>query len=439
MPLPKKKSKGAYLSFNIAFCADEAYIKFAAAMINNIVLKTNLKLSHKKDPYIFHILSDKIGELNLKKLAQLELELSKIYPIKINTHILDCDEFEVSYKGSYVSNLILKIGSVLKDEKRVLCLDLDMFVLCDLREIFSIDLKDKVLAAAKNHTNFGKWFNTGFLYINLSLWRERNLEQKTIEYINTHKPDLPDQSAINFCTKDQVMILPMLYNFYPHNKYYSKSFFDDNLHINEASHNLLLRSAKIIHFLQGPKPWHSAFLKSYKNQLCISIFRQPWWNFALKTPAFDKELRAIYNVLKNRECEDLALYTSIELESIWDNFQNNKVLAIQRFKNSLEYRLGFALIRASKSPFKYTFLIFTFLKIYLSAKIENKIYELISRHNPRLKLEKLEKCDDYIDVINAKRHLSYRFGLCIVKNFKTWYKGGLFRLYFELKKIEKEF
>lgn len=425
--------------FNIVFCANEAYIKFAAAMMNNIVLKTNTKLKFAKQTYVFHILSDKLSDLSLQKLSQLEEALSKIYPVQIKTHILPCDEFEVSYKGSYVPNLILKIDSVLKNEKTALCLDLDMFILCDIREIFDIDLKDNIIAVAKNHTNFGTWFNTGFVYINLDQWRKENIGKKCIDYVNKYKPELPDQSAINFCVADKKLILSMAYNFYPHNKYYSKNFFDENSTINEASHNLLLRSAKIIHFLQGPKPWHSAFLKSYKNQLCISIFRQPWWNFALKTPVFDKELRAIYNVLKTRECEDLALYTSVELENIWNNFQNNKVLAIQRFKNSLEYRLGFALIRASKSPFKYTFLIFTFLKIYLSVKIENKIYELISRHNPRLKLEKLEDCDDYIDVINAKRHLSYRFGLCIVKNFKAWYKGGLFRLYFELKKIEKEF
>lgn len=435
--------------FHIVFCANETYIKFAAAMINNIILKTDTKLafshflkdSKEEEGYVFHILSDELSKTCLEKLDLLQKELSKIYPLQIKSYSIPCDEFgaNLAYKGTYVANLILKTPSILdKNINKVLYLDLDMLVLCDVREIFAIDLKDNYVAVAQNHTHFGSWFNTGFVLMNLEKWREHDLEQKCIKYIQEYNPVLPDQSAINVCVEDKKLILSLAYNFYPHNKYYKKDFFNDELtQMNATKNAILLRGAKIVHFLQCPKPWNSAFLKSYKNQLCLSIFRQPWWNLALKTPVFKQELEAIYKTLKNNESEDLALYLSIELEALWQEIQSRQAALEERVKNSLEYRLGVALIKASKKKFGYLFLPFKFLYIYLSVKFEEKLYKIISRHNPNLSLQELDSYKNDVSIENMKRHLSYRYGSCIVKNLKSF--KGLFKLASELRQIKKEF
>lgn len=51
------------------------------------------------------------------------------------------------WKGSFVASFILKFDEVLNNEvDKALCLDVDMFVLADLRELFELDLKDKIAA-----------------------------------------------------------------------------------------------------------------------------------------------------------------------------------------------------------------------------------------------------------------------------------------------------
>ncbi|MBZ7959011.1 hypothetical protein H2255_07265, partial [Campylobacter sp. RM9760] len=37
---------------------------------------------------------------------------------------------------------------------------------------------------------------------------------------------------------------------------------------------------------------------------------------------------------------------------------------------------------------------------------------------------------DYNEALKFKEHLSYKLGEALLKAFKTWYKGGLFRLPF---------
>lgn len=212
--------------YHIVFCANENYIKFAASMIRNIIVKT-AGGGFKQKSYCFHILSDGVSQNSKEKLSLLQEKLNTIYPLEILIHEKDDKEFQgtFKFKGNYLSNYRLYFADfVPQDTQNVLYLDIDMFVCADLRELFEIDLKDNV-AGVVNHLGLArKYFNSGFMLFNLKEWKKQDCEKKCIEFIQNTQSILPDQDALNFVLKDKVLYLEQVYNFFPHNANLPKTF-----------------------------------------------------------------------------------------------------------------------------------------------------------------------------------------------------------------------
>lgn len=80
-------------------------------------------------------------------MAQLEEELNKIVPIKIEIHIVNNIIFAECpmWKGSYVTYYKTVINQFLPAEvKRILFIDVDTLVAGDIRELFHMDMQGKV-------------------------------------------------------------------------------------------------------------------------------------------------------------------------------------------------------------------------------------------------------------------------------------------------------
>lgn len=164
--------------FHIVFSADENYIPYTAVLIASIVQNTdtsksferlcesshigdnsairNLKvesLSKRQEGYIFHILSDLVSEQTREKLERLEKSLNQTYPCTIQVHIMqECDFKRFPKCGAAHSNYLpyyrLKMDAFLDREvEKCLYLDSDMLCLFDIRELFALDLSDKIVAA----------------------------------------------------------------------------------------------------------------------------------------------------------------------------------------------------------------------------------------------------------------------------------------------------
>lgn len=107
----------------------------------------SFKIDKSKEGFVFHILSDAVTHENYKKLAQLEEELNKIVPIKIEIHIVNNIIFAECpmWKGSYVTYYKTVINQFLPAEvKRILFIDVDTLVAGDIRELFHMDMQGKV-------------------------------------------------------------------------------------------------------------------------------------------------------------------------------------------------------------------------------------------------------------------------------------------------------
>lgn len=336
--------------FHIVFSADENYIKYTAVLINSIIKNTNLNLHFKDfcqkptpqmspnssfssyenlnfddlsaenraEGYVFHILSDQISTATQNKLKALEKSLNEIYPCLIVTHILNDDEFyDYPVSGAAHSNFLtyyrLKLKNYLNPSvDRCLYLDSDMLCLCDLRELFAIDLKDNILAAINDpgskkrkikfkqnsniitHKFTNDYFNAGFLLINTKAYIENKIEQKCQSLAqNATYIKAADQDLLNATIPaNKLLKLPISYNFSSISFCFAicKDEQNHRLNCSRAEFMQSYKKPKIIHY--GEKPWR--FLKSYTDSQNRNI-NDIWWEYAASTPEFRDELMAMRN------------------------------------------------------------------------------------------------------------------------------------------------
>ncbi|MCH5322928.1 MAG: hypothetical protein J1E31_05075 [Helicobacter sp.] len=113
--------------------------------------------------------------------------------------------------------------------------------------------------------------------------------------------------------------------------------------------------------------------------------------------------------------------------------------ATQRIHNHLSYKLGQIMIRNSKSLFDYIKLPYLLMAMNLIHKEQEKIYKEKIKTNPNLALPPLESYLDYQEALKEKECFTYKLGEAFIKAYKSWYKGGLIKFYFEAKALEREF
>ncbi|MBZ7944090.1 sugar transferase [Campylobacter sp. RM13744] len=125
------------------------------------------------------------------------------------------------------------------------------------------------------------------------------------------------------------------------------------------------------------------------------------------------------------------------LKTQLSNSQANSAKA--RIQNQLSYKLGQAMIENSKSILGYIRMPYVLSYIKDKHKQEQKIYQEKIKKDPSLKLPPLESYADYNEALKFKEHLSYKLGEALIKANNNWYGGGYIKLWFEIRRIKKEF
>ena len=383
--------------------------------------------------------------------------------------------------------------------KRCLYLDVDMLCLCDLRELFAIDLKDKFAAVVldcsnpyeekrwksrKNDKDLvlkhpKKYFNSGFILFNNQMCLKFDIEKKFFDFLKNYHTIKGDQDVINVAFGNNTLkLLPkwnfFILHFFGDDIFYPNVFLGEDKKVNygytRQDYEKSLKDIKIIHFTWGQaKPWDNVvkFLNKYSKPICYPYYKK-WWDYALDTPIFKDELRVLQNELKENALIDYAntfgerftarervIYETIQalqnahrIEIAQYEAKCKQLLilidpklesAAVRVRNQLSYRLGKAIIANSKSFIGYLKLPFALLKAFLIYKKKEKIYKARISYNLNLKLPPLESYPDFNEALKIKNHLSYKLGSAFLKGLKTWYKLGLLKFYFTAKKLEREF
>lgn len=335
--------------FHIVFCGDEKYLKYIAVSMTSIVKNTiiskslsdflatdlseeefitkSLDQNATQEKYVFHIITDSISDEAKSKLKQMENELSQSFPVEIITYTLSNEDFlgQPLWKGNYLAYYRLKITHFIPPSvKKVVYLDGDTLVNCDIRELFAVDLGENIAATVNEFTPVprtlehrhggepykigeGYYFNTGMMLINFEQWKSHNIEEQTLKFLRTYIGRCPDQDAINVAINENLVKLPPKWNFMLHGKYPpSESITIDEplgstvkgtrgkLAITCTRAELMeaVENPKIIHY--GRKPWvtNGFYITAAFKAYYIPHF-DLWWNMVAQTPVYKNELESI--------------------------------------------------------------------------------------------------------------------------------------------------
>ncbi|EAJ3742442.1 alpha-2,3-sialyltransferase [Campylobacter coli] len=121
------------------------------------------------------------------------------------------------------------------------------------------------------------------------------------------------------------------------------------------------------------------------------------------------------------------------------SFQTQYGTAKQRIQNHLSYKLGQAMIINSKSILGYIRMPFVLSYIKDKHKQEQKIYQEKIKKDPSLKLPPLESYPGYKEALKEKECFTYKLGEALIRANNNWYGGGYIKLWFEIRKLKKEF
>lgn len=225
---------------------------------------------------------------------------------------------------SFTHYMYLLAPIILKNIEKVIYLDTDMVVNCDLSEVYNIDLSRKLIAmgSPRGMEEMGDDVsNSGFSVINLNQWRTEN----TLEILLNFGKILPrerfcDQNLLyQYFTKnnpDRLLLVDKEYNIFP-----------------QVFESINLDNIKILHFtgFKSIKPWIDINSKQRAGFL--------WWEYARKTAFYERFLfNAInYAIDIKKEIKPKKLSLKEIIFSL-TNQQNHKVITILGLKIKLKRR-----------------------------------------------------------------------------------------------------
>ena len=388
--------------YHIVFNADENYIKYTAVLITNIIHKIDKTSNNASMPICFHILTNHLSQNTQEKLNALQNSaLQDLYPFSIKVYNVDEQIFSglPTLNGNYSAYWRLLIGRMLPpDIMRCLYLDVDMLVMCDIREILNLQFSAPLCAVpdfgryagrilepksnAKPITFSKKYFNSGFLLFNLEQWRTHNVESQCFAILQNYHLRFHDQDILNAVFQDIYQPLPFSYDYIAQS--FGASVCQDeskkhyNIHHTRAEFNALSDDIKVLHHC-AEKPWNK--LISYV--LRGESITQLWWKYAEITPLFAPILTQEKLALK-QNFKDYLIGTAIlntkglgflKLPFTIQNILNkdssvdtNKALQDPRF--NLAYELGRLAIRIATSSKKAKY--FVLIARILRAKMRYK-------------------------------------------------------------------
>jgi lipopolysaccharide biosynthesis glycosyltransferase len=203
-------------------------------------LLKSLDITHKSEENItLYIVDDGLSTANRAKLTRCisSPEISLVW-IKMQDAIPRNMIIPMDNSSFPISAYIRLFAPYFVDSKveKIIYLDADMILLEDISVLWNVDLQGHVLAAAidrtekvsnpwggiKNYKELGlnpesKYFNSGLLVIDMSLWRKMDLTNKVLECVSNNKAyaGFPDQYGLNVVLAEQWLELDPLWNCVP--------------------------------------------------------------------------------------------------------------------------------------------------------------------------------------------------------------------------------
>ncbi|SQI35654.1 Lipopolysaccharide 1,2-glucosyltransferase [Leminorella richardii] len=201
--------------------------------------------------------------------------------------------------------------------EKVLYIDSDVVCLGSISSLFSIELKENILAAVterdeswwKNRANtLGKtelidgYYNSGVLLINTGSWAKNSVTVQAISLLNNDviRSSLTyyDQDVLNIITIGKVLFLGKKYN----------TQYSLNYELKEKPNRPNTDSVIFLHYIGPTKPWHEY---AYKYEIALPYFSvknaSPWCDIPFQSPTSSMQYRYAAKHYVNHKAMLLAI------------------------------------------------------------------------------------------------------------------------------------
>ena len=290
----------------VVFATDDKYFPYLAVTL------ASLK-AHASPAYCYDlvVLCLGVSQKNKTLLSSMFEEVSNF-----SLRFVEMDDFFAGnsfFIDKYLSLSTysrLFIAQIFARYQKVIYLDCDLLINADIREMFDIELGDKLLLCCRDFgfasgtirkspifgdryaetklkiDNFLDYFNAGVLVFNVQAIRKQGIDKILLENVKEiEKPLFHDQDILNATCYRKVVFLPYVWNFIANDVAKLKCLPEDY----QKEYELSEKNPKIIHFAGRVKPWQSKKIP----------FSSLWWMYARQCPFFERILEdneaSLYN------------------------------------------------------------------------------------------------------------------------------------------------
>lgn len=222
--LPRIHGSGnAQEPISMSFSVSDNYSQHLAVVLTSI-LENN-----PESDFVFHVLHRNITDENQKRIHELE---QVYFNCEIRFHAVDNSLFEDLTIPKELEHITKEtyfryiLADILSEEKRTIYSDVDVLCVGDLRPLWNIDLKGRVIGAVSEGldgeykkkllglTGDAPYFNAGMLVMDLDVMRAESssvrLMKNTIEYAG--RIAWADQDIINITFRNRILELENIWN-----------------------------------------------------------------------------------------------------------------------------------------------------------------------------------------------------------------------------------
>lgn len=262
--------------YHIACNIDSKYTRFCG------VLMVSVFENNKDESIKVHILGDGLTQKDKKDLQDIASSYgNRVVFYDVNDDMFQ--QFPVSDQWPRVIYYRLMLPSLVEsDVDRVLYVDCDIIFRGPIKELMEVDLKNNTVAAVEDvfshflsyvyplgYKPTDLYFNSGVILIDVKRWKNRNITNRCLEFIQNNKVTHPDQDALNAVLHDSWLRVSNRWNFLSN---YHVTYL--NMTMCKMDMDKSYPYYPIICHFTGQKPWDSR---------CRSPFKSEFFEYQKKT------------------------------------------------------------------------------------------------------------------------------------------------------------
>lgn len=282
---------------HIAMASDNNYVRHLG-----VTIYSALENNQQEDSVTIHILDSGIKRKNKICLEEIVNKFDrKIYFYNLKEYEQKLAKGALSANSLSTYSRIFLAQLLDRNIDKVIYMDVGAVIVDSLKDLWGEEIDNYLVAGVIDivltlfKLNIGlnkedKYINAGFLLINLKLWREKNIEEKLLDFIKSNNGKIThyDQGAINAVCKDKIRYLHPKYNIttmffmmnyerilklYEVSDYYSRSL------VEEAKKNPVF-----IHYVEAgtTRPWIKGCKHPMANKYINYLRKTPWKNEKLE-------------------------------------------------------------------------------------------------------------------------------------------------------------